>query len=164
MKQAVPVESPAVPPVQGSGPALPGLRARLALAVVPLLSLGVLGLIPSLVIALRRGTRGDWLAAVAFTALSVGWWFQVALSPEDTRGAQFALDVLLLFGSTLGATAHCLVVRPGARPAGQPAAESAVRPAVEPAEQPAVQSAVEPTEQIATQAAPSLVKKTGESA
>ncbi|WP_329119701.1 hypothetical protein [Streptomyces sp. NBC_01353] len=152
MKQAVPVESPVVPPVQGPGPALPGLRARLALAVVPLLSLGVLGLIPSLVLALRRGTRGDWLAAVAFTALSVGWWFQVALTPEVTHGAQFALDVLLLFGSTLGATAHCLAVRPTARPAvqlaEQPAVESAVQPAVEPAEQPAT----------------SLVKTTGESA
>ncbi|WP_175439031.1 hypothetical protein [Streptomyces vilmorinianum] len=121
MNEAVAVESTEPPapaavvtePPAPAAPAaaLPGIRARLALAVVPLLSLGVLGVVPSLVLALRRGTRGDWLAAVAFTAVTVGWWFQVGLTPEGTRGAQFALDVLLLFGSTVGAAVHCLVVR-----------------------------------------------------
>ncbi|MEU9862729.1 hypothetical protein AB0D99_17840 [Streptomyces sp. NPDC047971] len=148
MKQAVASEI-AAPPSTGS--ALPGVPARVALAVVPLLSLGVLGLVPSLVLALRRGTRGDWLAAVAFTALSVGWWFQVALTPEGTEGAQFALDVLLLGGSTLAATAHCLAVRPTAPLAAQPAAEPAA-----PSGEPAAPAGGQP--------ATSLVKTTGENA
>ncbi|MFF8280933.1 hypothetical protein ACF05T_33550 [Streptomyces lateritius] len=70
------------------------------------------GFVPSLVLALRRGTRGDWLAAVVFTALSVGWSFQIALTPEETHGAQYALDVLLLLGASVAAAVHCLVVRP----------------------------------------------------
>ncbi|QGZ49314.1 hypothetical protein GPZ77_13855 [Streptomyces sp. QHH-9511] len=113
MNQAVAVESAdpsPTPPVHE--PALPGIRARLALAVVPLLSLGVFGFVPSLVLALRRGTRGDWLAAVVFTALSVAWSFQIALTPEETHGAQYALDVLLLLGASVAAAVHCLVVRP----------------------------------------------------
>ncbi|MFD7320815.1 hypothetical protein ACFV9D_06940 [Streptomyces sp. NPDC059875] len=116
MNQVVALESPAAPPAPRD--ALPGLPVRLALAVVPFLTLGVLGVVPSLVLALRRGGRADWLAAVGFTAVTVGWWFQIGLSPEDTHGAQFALDVLLLFGSTIGAAAHCLAVRPAKQQVG----------------------------------------------
>ncbi|WP_411072289.1 hypothetical protein [Streptomyces sp. cmx-4-25] len=93
---------------------LPGALPRLALALVPPLSLGVLGFVPSLVLALRRGTRADWLAALLFTALSVGWWFQIALTPEETHGLAYLLDLLLLTGSTVAAAAHCLLA--GRRP------------------------------------------------
>ncbi|WP_405854138.1 hypothetical protein OG361_16080 [Streptomyces sp. NBC_00090] len=92
---------------------LPGPLPRVALASVPLVSLGVLGLVPSLVIALRRGTRGDWLAALLFTAASVGWCFQIALTPEETHGFPYLLDLLLLATSTLGAAAHCLLAGRG---------------------------------------------------
>ncbi|WP_225801398.1 hypothetical protein [Streptomyces sp. NK15101] len=108
MNQAVLLEKGAEPPRRTG---LPGLRVRAALAAVPLLSLGVLGLVPSLVLALRRGTRGDWLAALLFTAVSVGWCFQIALTPVETSGVPYLLDVLLLATSTVGAAVHCLAVR-----------------------------------------------------
>ncbi|MGW5776777.1 hypothetical protein [Streptomyces sp. NPDC003863] len=108
MNQAVPLEKGAEPPRRTG---LPGRWARAALAAVPLLSLGVFGLVPSLVLALRRGTRGDWLAALLFTAVSVGWCFQIALTPVETSGVPYLLDVLLLATSTVGAAVHCLVVK-----------------------------------------------------
>ncbi|GHK02453.1 hypothetical protein ACWEWI_26920 [Streptomyces sp. NPDC003753] len=91
---------------------VPGLLSRAALAAVPLLSLGMLGAVPSLVLAFRRGTRADWLAAVVFTAVNVAWLFEAVLTPVDTHGPQYAADILLLFASTLGAALHCLFVRP----------------------------------------------------
>lgn len=94
---------------------VPGLLPRAALAAVPVLSLGMLGAVPSLVLAFRRGTRSDWLAAVVFTALNVAWLAQAVLTPVDTHGLQYAADVLLLFGSTVGATLHCLFRRSSAR-------------------------------------------------
>ncbi|MFE0778379.1 hypothetical protein [Streptomyces sp. NPDC058861] len=107
---------------------LPGLLPRLALALVPPLSLGVLGFVPSLMLALRRGTRADWLAALLFTALSVGWWFQIALTPEETHGLAYRLDLLLLTGSTVAAAAHCLLA--GRRPAPETTAPETGTPAV----------------------------------
>ncbi|MGR6970889.1 hypothetical protein ACU639_15020 [Streptomyces cynarae] len=91
---------------------VPGLLSRAALAAVPLLSLGMLGAVPSLVLAFRRGTRADWLAALVFSVVNVAWLFQVMLTPVDTHGLQYAADVLLLSASTLGAALHCLFVRP----------------------------------------------------
>ncbi|MFF8608788.1 hypothetical protein ACF06X_22915 [Streptomyces sp. NPDC015346] len=159
MNQAVAVESAdpsPTPPVHE--PALPGIRARLALAVVPLLSLGVFGFVPSLVLALRRGTRGDWLAAVAFTALSVGWSFQIALTPEETHGAQYALDVLLLLATSLAATVHCLAVRPARTrtvPAQAVPAQAVPATAVPATVAPA---GIAPTEEAPAPAGPSLTK------
>ncbi|MFF1509143.1 hypothetical protein [Streptomyces sp. NPDC058326] len=89
---------------------LPGRWIRTGLALVAPLSLGVLGFVPSLTLALRRGTRGDWLAALLFTAVSVGWCFQIALTPEETHGFPYLLDLVLLATSTVGAAAHCLFV------------------------------------------------------
>lgn len=90
---------------------LPGLLPRVLLAAVPVLSLGVLGAVPSLVIARRRGARADWLAALLFGCVTVAWWFQIALTPEETHGWQFGIDVLLLFLSTAGAALHCLFAK-----------------------------------------------------
>ncbi|MFJ8662210.1 hypothetical protein [Streptomyces sp. NPDC093795] len=94
---------------------LPGRWARTGLALVPPLSLGVLGFVPSLTLALRRGTRGDWLAALLFTAVSVGWCFQIALTPEETHGFPYLLDLALLATATVGAAAHCLSVKEAGR-------------------------------------------------
>ncbi|MEU9144912.1 hypothetical protein [Streptomyces sp. NPDC048349] len=107
MKDSVAMENVAQP---GEG-AVPGLIPRVLLAAVPVLSLGMLGAVPSLVIAWRRGARADWLAALAFTAATVGWWFQAGLTPEETHGLQFGLDALLLSLSTVGAAVHCLFVK-----------------------------------------------------
>ncbi|MFH9726779.1 hypothetical protein ACH4M4_28005 [Streptomyces sp. NPDC017254] len=108
MNQAVQLDKGAEPPRRNE---LPGRPARIALVFVPLLSLGVLGFVPSLTLAFRRGARGDWLAALLFTAVSVGWGFQIALTPEETHGVPYLLDVVLLATSTLGAAAHCLTVK-----------------------------------------------------
>ncbi|MGW6689382.1 hypothetical protein [Streptomyces sp. NPDC054961] len=107
MKDAVADESAARP---GDG-ALPGLLPRVLLATVPVLSLGLLGALPSLVIAWRRGTRADWLTALVFTAVMVGWWFQLALTPVETEGWQAGADFLLVAFSTAGAAVHCLSVK-----------------------------------------------------
>ncbi|NML53155.1 hypothetical protein HHL19_30315 [Streptomyces sp. R302] len=107
MNQPVVLEKGAVPRREGP----PRLPARAALAAVPVFSLGVLGWVPALVLALYRGTRADWLAALLFTAVSVGWCFQVALTPVDTSGGAFLLDVLLLAVSTVGAAVHVLLAR-----------------------------------------------------
>ncbi|MFE3494288.1 hypothetical protein ACFXOS_14505 [Streptomyces sp. NPDC059175] len=95
----------AAPPMRGE---VPGLVSRALLAAVPVLSLGMLGAVPSYVIAARRGERADWVAAIVFTAATVGWLFQAALTPVETHGAQFALDLVLLGVATVGASLHCL--------------------------------------------------------
>ncbi|MFV2117303.1 hypothetical protein ACE14D_02180 [Streptomyces sp. Act-28] len=94
-------------PVRGVAP---GLLPRVLLAVVPVVSLGMLGAVPSLVVAWRRDTRADWLAAVAFTAVTVAWLFQAVLTPVETHGWQFAADTVLLSLATVGAALHCLLV------------------------------------------------------
>ncbi|MGW7363620.1 hypothetical protein ACWGI8_09370 [Streptomyces sp. NPDC054841] len=95
---------------------MPGLFPRVLLAAVPVVSLGMLGAVPSYVIAARRGTRADWVAVVVFTAATVGWLLQAVLTPVRTHGWQFAADLLLLGLATVGAALHCLLVRP---PAGE---------------------------------------------
>ncbi|MFC9385261.1 hypothetical protein [Streptomyces venezuelae] len=112
MNQAVRLEKGAVP---ARPKVLPGRPVRIGLALVPLLSLGVLGFVPSLTLALWRGTRADRLAAVLFAAVSVGWCLQIALTPEETHGFSYLLDVVLLAASTLGAAAHCLIVKESGR-------------------------------------------------
>ncbi|MFD3530052.1 hypothetical protein [Streptomyces sp. NPDC058664] len=112
MNEAVRLDKGAEPPHRTE---LPGRWARTGLALVPPLTLGVLGFVPSLTLALRRGRRGDWLAALLFTAVSVGWCFQIALTPEETHGFPYLLDLVLLTTSTVGAVAHCLSAREGDR-------------------------------------------------
>lgn len=92
----------------------PGLLSRALLAAVPVVSLGMLGAVPSYVIASRRGRRADWVAAIVFTAATVGWLFQAALTPVETHGVQFALDLVLLGFASVGASLHCLFARPQA--------------------------------------------------
>jgi hypothetical protein len=82
------------------------------LAAVPVVSLGTLALVPSLVIAIRHRNRTNWIACAVFTAVTVGWICQLTLTAETTHGLQFLSDVLLLLVSTLGATAHSLLNYP----------------------------------------------------
>ncbi|MET9801461.1 hypothetical protein [Streptomyces sp. NPDC006368] len=112
--EAVAATETVAEPMRGSAP---GPLPRLLLAAVPVVSLGMLGAVPALVVAWRRGTRADWLAAVAFTAVTVAWLFQAVLTPVETHGWQFAADVVLLFLASVGAALHCLLT---ARPAGGP--------------------------------------------
>ncbi|MFJ6633835.1 hypothetical protein ACIQMR_20975 [Streptomyces sp. NPDC091376] len=100
----------AVSAAQPAKGAVPGPIPRVLLAAVPVLSLGMLGAVPSYVIAARRGTRADWAAVAVFTAATVGWLLQAAFTPVDTHGWQFAADCVLLGLSTAGAALHCLLV------------------------------------------------------
>lgn len=111
-----PVEDAAVaaatPPVSRvlAGSVLP----RMLLAALPVISLGLLCPVPSLVIAVRRGSRADWSAFAAFTAVAGAWMLQIALTPVETHGFQFAADLLLLALATGGAALHCLLAWPSA--------------------------------------------------
>ncbi|MGW6206894.1 hypothetical protein ACWF9B_25040 [Streptomyces sp. NPDC055089] len=109
MKSAVPVPAEA-------GPRRPAAvvtaAPRVLLAAVPVVTLGMLSFVPSLVIAARRRRAADWLACAGFTAANVAWLLWAALTPEETQGAEFAADLLLVLGTTLGAAAHALFAGP----------------------------------------------------
>lgn len=82
--------------------------SRPVLAAVPVVSLGMLGAVPSMALAFRQGARADWLAALVFAAVNVAWLAQAVLTPVDTHGLQYAADVVLLLGSTVVASLHYL--------------------------------------------------------
>ncbi|MGR6968186.1 hypothetical protein ACU639_00950 [Streptomyces cynarae] len=79
---------------------------RAALTALPVISLGFLCPVPSLVIALRRRGRADWWAFAVFSAVLVAWVTELAMTPEDTHGLLFAADLLLILLSTVGASVH----------------------------------------------------------
>nr|WSW68817.1 hypothetical protein OG461_22895 [Streptomyces sp. NBC_00995] len=81
---------------------------RVLLAAVPVVTLGMLSFVPSLVIAARQRRAADWAAFAGFAAANVAWLIWAALTPEETRGAEFAADLLLVLVTTLGAAAHAL--------------------------------------------------------
>jgi hypothetical protein len=98
-----------------------GLRtpvARLGFALLPVVSLGLLCPVPSLVLALRRRARADRWAFAGFTAVLAAWVTELAVTPVDTHGPLFALDVLLILLSTAGAATHAWTAWPR-RPAGK---------------------------------------------
>ncbi|MEU1176621.1 hypothetical protein ABZ464_03050 [Streptomyces sp. NPDC005820] len=92
--------------------------ARVGFAALPVLSLGLLCPVPSLVLALRRRTRADWCAFAAFSAVLAAWTAELALTPVDTHGALFGLDLLLIALSTAAAATHAWRAWPR-RPAGE---------------------------------------------
>ncbi|MEV6481097.1 hypothetical protein [Streptomyces sp. NPDC051576] len=94
---------------------LPAVRA--GFAVLPLVTLGLLCPVPSLVLALRRRTRADWLVFAGFSAVLVAWITELALTPDDTHGVLFGTDLLLIALSMAGASAHAWAAWP--RPAGR---------------------------------------------
>ncbi|MCI3272562.1 hypothetical protein [Streptomyces cylindrosporus] len=96
-------------------PAAPALRlpaVRAGFAALPVLSLGLLCPVPSLVLALRRRARADWLAFGGFSAVFVAWLTELALTPDDTHGALFGVDLLLITLSMAGAAAHAWTAWP----------------------------------------------------
>ncbi|MFI6861177.1 hypothetical protein ACIBKZ_14950 [Streptomyces sp. NPDC050421] len=104
---------PAVPHAVEAGPRSPlamvmTATPRVLLAAVPVVTLGMLSFVPSLVIAARRRRTGDWAAFAGFAAANVAWVIWAALTPEETQGAEFAADLLLVLVTTLGAAAHAL--------------------------------------------------------
>ncbi|WP_329410732.1 hypothetical protein OG802_14455 [Streptomyces sp. NBC_00704] len=89
-----------------AGAALRTPAARVGFALLPVLSVGLLCPVPSLVMALRRRSRADWSAFAAFSVVLAAWLTELALTPIDTHGALFALDALLIASSTAGAATH----------------------------------------------------------
>ncbi|MBC2869138.1 hypothetical protein [Streptomyces mexicanus] len=86
---------------------------RAGLTALPLLSLGLLCPVPSLVMAVRgRGGGGRWWACAAFSAVLAAWLTELALTPEDTHGLLFANDLLLILLSTVGASVHAWTAWP----------------------------------------------------
>ncbi|MEU0831563.1 hypothetical protein [Streptomyces sp. NPDC005969] len=110
MKPAAPVGT--VRSARSLGAATVAATPCLLMAVVPLVTLGVFGLVPSFVMAVRRRRLADWLACGVFTALSVAWMLRIALTPDETEGLGFAVDLLLLLATTFGATVHTLLAWP----------------------------------------------------
>ncbi|SEE28551.1 hypothetical protein SAMN05216489_06085 [Streptomyces sp. 3213] len=89
-----------------AAPVLRTPAVRAGFAVLPVVSLGLLCPVPSLVLALRRRTRAAWLAFAGFTAVLAAWITELALTPVDTHGALFGVDLLLVTLSMAGASAH----------------------------------------------------------
>ncbi|MEU8698464.1 hypothetical protein AB0C61_12450 [Streptomyces sp. NPDC048680] len=104
------------------GSVVRAVTPRVLLAAVPVVTLGMLSFVPSLVVAARRRRAFDWLVCAGFAAANAAWVAWAVLTPAQTRGAEFAVDLLLMLVTTLGAAAHALFAGPGRRAAGALAA------------------------------------------
>lgn len=90
--------------VAGAGLRRPVVRA--GFAALPVVSLGLLCPVPSLVLALCRRARADWWGFAGFSAVLAAWLTELALTPVDTHGPLLAVDVLLILLSMAGASTH----------------------------------------------------------
>ncbi|WP_234533442.1 hypothetical protein [Streptomyces shenzhenensis] len=92
--------------------AVRGIAGRVGFAALPVLTLGLLCNVPSLVLALRRRTRADWWAFAGFSAVLAAWVTDVGLTPDDTHGLLFMADLLLILLSMAGASLHAWMMWP----------------------------------------------------
>ncbi|KQV23971.1 MULTISPECIES: hypothetical protein [unclassified Kitasatospora] len=83
---------------------------KILFCLVPLLSLGLLGLVPSLVLALRRRRAVDVLGAVVFVLLQLTLYVSVGLSKPDGQDVFSLIGGLALLALWLGAPVHFLVL------------------------------------------------------
>ncbi|MEV4614419.1 hypothetical protein AB0K43_17745 [Kitasatospora sp. NPDC049258] len=91
------------------GPHHPGVKVLYCL--VPPLTLGLLGMVPSLVLAVRRRRPVDLLGAVLFGLVQLTVYVCLGLSPDDGRGSAYSvLGGLCLFVLMLLAPAHFLLM------------------------------------------------------
>ncbi len=101
-------------------PAVPKGRRRIwprvLMALVPVLSLGLLCAVPSVVMAIRHRSRANGIACGFFAAVTVAWVVDLGLTPESAHGLEFVGDTLLELVSMAGAAVHCLLAWPGSRP------------------------------------------------
>ncbi|MGW2397866.1 hypothetical protein ACWCYY_15115 [Kitasatospora sp. NPDC001664] len=96
----------------GSNPGPLGVGGKVLLALVPLLSLGLLGMVPSLVLAVRRRRAADVAGAVVAGLLQLLVYVAVGLTDPDPDVAS-GLDLaggLALFALWLGGPVHFLVM------------------------------------------------------
>ncbi|MFR9799170.1 hypothetical protein ACL02U_25235 [Streptomyces sp. MS06] len=89
-----------------AAPVLRPFTLRAGLAALPVLSVGLLCPVPSLVLALRRRDRADWWAFGFFSAVLVAWIADLRLTPEVTHGWEFGADLVLVLLSMVGASLH----------------------------------------------------------
>jgi hypothetical protein len=85
------------------GPSRPA--ARLAWCLLPLLTLGLLGMVPALVLAFRRRRPVDTLGAVAAVLVEATFYVCLAVVPGDSQSSGALLGgstgILLLVGAPL---------------------------------------------------------------
>ncbi|MFJ2268468.1 hypothetical protein ACIP4W_25120 [Streptomyces sp. NPDC088846] len=110
MQPAVPADT--APPPRSPLTATLAVAPRVLLALVPVVTLGVFAFVPALVIAARRRRPADWLACAVFAVACAAWCLRIALTPAEAEGPGFAVDLLLLLGTTLGAAVHSLCAWP----------------------------------------------------
>ena len=77
--------------------------SRAALGLVPVISVGLLSPVPSVVIAARHRRRADWVALAGFTLTWVLWVAALAEWPDGGTGLEFAATFVLLIVNTVGA-------------------------------------------------------------
>lgn len=85
---------------------------RAAFAALPVVSLGLLCPVPSLVLALRRGGRAHWLAFGAFGVVLAAWITDLQLTPSTTHGLWLAADLLLVLLSMVAPSVHAWTAWP----------------------------------------------------
>lgn len=94
-------------------PAIRLLAVRAVLAALPLVSLGLLCPVPSLILAVRRRRGADWWAFGAFSLVLAAWITWVQLTPDHTHGLSFVVDLTLIALSMGGASLHAWTAWPG---------------------------------------------------
>lgn len=86
-----------------------GWAGRGALILVPLVSVGLLSPVPSVVLAARHRRRADWAAVAGFTLTWVLWVAVLTEWPDGGTGLEFAATFVLFVVNTVGAALHCLL-------------------------------------------------------
>ncbi|MFD0348963.1 hypothetical protein ACFQ0M_28775 [Kitasatospora aburaviensis] len=122
----VPLPGPGTGPAAGPGPY--GALGRTLCILAPLLSFGLLGMVPSLLLAIRRRRAYDFVGAVVFTGLFLAFLVSAGIAGGHSDGT--VLDkvgtvalVLLWFGAPLHFVGMDLrAVWDAGRPAPTPAA------------------------------------------
>ncbi|MEV7118725.1 hypothetical protein [Kitasatospora griseola] len=90
-----------------SGP--PRIWVTLLCAAVPVLTLGMLGMVPSLVLAVGRRRRADLVGAVVIGLMQLGLYVAAGLTPSGGK-INNLVGVLLLLPLFLGTPVHYLLM------------------------------------------------------
>lgn len=95
---------------------------RVLLSLVPVLSLGLLCAVPSLVIAVRQRSWAGWAGFGCFTAVTIAWVINTEFHKFDSSAWASVANVLLLLLATVGPMLHCLLTRTATKQSHQPEA------------------------------------------
>ncbi|MDT0319608.1 hypothetical protein [Streptomyces millisiae] len=111
-------------PPRSTGPGAAAIAVRVAFALIPTLSLGLLAWVPSLRFAIIRRRNQDWAVLGLFCALTAAEIILVAYIPDDADDGLSALVGFYLVAYFIGATLHAVLADRFPRPTtpGYPAA------------------------------------------